>query len=494
MVSLQVAVLALTLSGTGQTVLLDFYADWCGPCRAMEPTVQALANAGFPVRKVNIDQDRPLAAKYRVQSIPCYVMLVDGREIDRVVGGTSLSRLERMCKAGAPAQSAPGTPPSALAGGPPRGSPPMAVGPPGSSLPLSGVQPLPADLSSGFVPPPPISPTGSGPNGSAVAPEATALVAASVRLRIEDPNGHSCGSGTIVDARGGQALILTCGHIFRDSGGKGRIEVDLFGPNSAQTVAGRLVSYDLTRDVGLVSIHTQGPVAVTRVASEGYRPKRGDPVVSVGCNNGNQPSPRQSQITSLDKFLGPPNIQVAGLPVEGRSGGGLFSADAQVIGVCNAADPESQEGLFAALGAIYAELDRAGLSFVYKGGREAPATQSLAAVDPPAMPKQMPRSDGSPAAPTTPIVPAMAIAQPTRLAPGEQAALDEIHRRLQEGAEVVCVIRNRQDPSGKSEVIMLDKVSPQFLQQLTIEGQSRDSRHLTSLEIPRTLPPPAARQ
>ena len=95
------------------------------------------------------------------------------------------------------------------------------------------------------------------------------------------------------------------------------------------------------------------------------------PVVSVGCNNGDAPTVRHSQVTSLDKFHGPPNIQVAGQPVEGRSGGGLFSSEGYVIGVCNAADPSDKEGLFAALASIYAELDRkdAGgndLSFVYK--------------------------------------------------------------------------------------------------------------------------------
>ncbi len=77
------------------------------------------------------------------------------------------------------------------------------------------------------------------------------LIAASVRLRIEDPNGNSCGSGTIIDARGGDALILTCGHIFRDSQGKGKIDVDLFGPYAGQRVTGQLISYDLKRDVGL---------------------------------------------------------------------------------------------------------------------------------------------------------------------------------------------------------------------------------------------------
>ena len=100
MVTLQAALVAVALTGAGQTVLLDFYADWCGPCRAMNPTVEALVAQGYPVQRVNIDQNRPLAAKYGVQRIPCFVMLVDGREVDRVNDTTTFSRLERMCKLG----------------------------------------------------------------------------------------------------------------------------------------------------------------------------------------------------------------------------------------------------------------------------------------------------------------------------------------------------------------------------------------------------------
>ena len=53
---------------------------------------------------------------------------------------------------------------------------------------------------------------------------------ATVRVRVTDPDGTSKGTGTIIDLHGDEALILTCGHIFRASQGSGQIEVDLFAP------------------------------------------------------------------------------------------------------------------------------------------------------------------------------------------------------------------------------------------------------------------------
>ena len=127
-----------------------------------------------------------------------------------------------------------------------------------------------------------------------------------------------------------------------------------------------MISYDLKRDVGLVFIRAPGPIAAARLAPPGYKVNKGDRVASVGCDNGKDPAVRQSYVTSLNRYAGPANLQVAGQPTEGRSGGGLFSADGMVIGVCNARDPQDQEGYYAALDTICAQLDDAHLAFAYQ--------------------------------------------------------------------------------------------------------------------------------
>jgi len=80
----------------GKPVLVNFYADWCVPCRGMEPTIRRLQEEGYPVRRVNVDQNPDLARQFSVNPIPCFVMVKDGLEVDRVVGSTSFERLVQL--------------------------------------------------------------------------------------------------------------------------------------------------------------------------------------------------------------------------------------------------------------------------------------------------------------------------------------------------------------------------------------------------------------
>lgn len=501
MVSLQAVIAAFALSGVGQTVLLDFYGDHCGPCREMQPTVQAMIDAGYPVQRVNVNQLRNalLVAKHRVGPIPCFVMVVNGREVDRVVGKTDVNRLVQMFKAGEKPTSNRSPALLALQGRPKASQPPPTPSP--SPKPVS---PMATPFDGWAAQTPKNEPAIMQPN-TGVGVSDAALLAASVRLRIEDPDGHSCGSGTIIDCRDGEALILTCGHIFRDSKGKGKIEVDLFGPDGLQKLPGELVAYSVPdvngnegnakADLGLVSIRTQRPLTVAPVAPPGYRITPGMAVASVGCNNGDPPTVRHSQINSLDKFVGAPNIQVAGQPVEGRSGGGLFSPEGYVLGVCNAADPSDREGLFAALGSIHTELDRVQLAFVYQSpsrdartraptsGTAQPNALAAGPMAPIPQPSQ-PSDRTSPGA--VELASLNAPAGPSAVLPAhEQAAMDEIHRRKKAGDEIVIIVRPRDNPDAKSEVFMIERASPEFRKQIASEARLQDRPQETSLGMPR---------
>ena len=69
-------------------VLLDFYAEWCGPCKMLSPVISEIADerADVKVGKINVDEENELAREYNIYSIPTLVVLKDGKEVKRATG------------------------------------------------------------------------------------------------------------------------------------------------------------------------------------------------------------------------------------------------------------------------------------------------------------------------------------------------------------------------------------------------------------------------
>lgn len=499
MLAALLAPMLLGVTGAPDTVLLDFSTDWCPHCRAMEPAIHQLQATGYPVRTVNGDTERALTQQYHVTGFPTFVLVVDGREVKRVEGQTDIGELVGMFRAA-------GYNPSGGSAGAVAQNPGGAAGGTQEMVTTDGHEATFAQDSAATNAAPIAAAT--SPPSNADAPAAIAapqtsfslsdeqLLAACVRIKVADKTGNSYGSGTVIDVRSGEALVLTCAHLFRDSDGKGNIRVDLFGPNQQQ-VDGRLIGCDLEKDVGLVSMPAPAGLRAIPIAPPGYSLHTGDKVATIGCSDGNPPTVQSSHVDSIDRFRGPPNFQVAGQPVQGRSGGGVVSADGYVVGVCNAADPEDNEGLYAALPSIYKEIDRAKLSFVYNsraasatlptGGQptadQSPPVQPAVALsdverDPPTMPEKMPSA--APPNTTASSDAAKRDALPAGLTSDEAATLALIRQQAR-GAEVICIVRPA-DPHARSEIIVLDKASPAFLKKLA--DQRGDSLQPTSLQLP----------
>ena len=68
-----------------EPVLVDFYADWCGPCKMLGPVMEEIAK-DHKVFKVNTDDEEELAMEYGIMSIPCVIAFKDGKEINRSIG------------------------------------------------------------------------------------------------------------------------------------------------------------------------------------------------------------------------------------------------------------------------------------------------------------------------------------------------------------------------------------------------------------------------
>lgn len=492
-------VLALFLSAAPlwgaepQNIVYDFSAEWCGPCRQMAPLVEKLEKEGLPIRKVDVDKEKALAAKYRVSSLPTFVVVIDGAEAQRISGGmteTDLRRLVAKVSATAdPAIARNGGVPNVELGSPmpmseagervasntPAASAASANSPMGSALnrllpgrstassSSSGSEQLTVRANNSE-----LSSVAEDTPNSAPLPESTDPMEASVRIRVIIDGKINLGSGTIIQSYSGMTKILTCAHIFRGFNDDSKIEVDLRINNKEQTHIARLDNYNEEADLGLISVATTRPLPAAAIAKVQRAPQLGEPVIGIGCSGGDPPTREQIRVTAVDKYNGPHNIECTGMPVRGRSGGGLFNAQGQIVGVCIAADRDEKRGLYSGLLAVHDLLEQSHLAHLFR--EPAPAAASVAAVDSPmtGVPQPVPGDGDNPfsrfSSGNTPAAGREASSSNTLATTATPAprAVDVATG----SAEVVVIIRDPSQPQAPNRVIIIHDASQKFLSYL----------------------------
>lgn len=462
--------------------VLEFSGPGCLACQRMSPLVEKLKRQGYPIRVLDIRRAPRLARQLDIKLLPTFVLIESGRAVKKIVGVTSESQLRSLVES---ARASSNTQPDEDPG-------------PSVSARLTEFAGTAAKT------PGPKEPVVRAKVGAATLSAGTGLQSSCVRLRLEQTDGHEFASGTIIDSRPGRSIVLTCGHLFRNyhprgkTGGAvgttragGRLTVDVFDGRRSTSYAGRLLGHDLESDVGLVEIASRKLLPVARVADPGETLSAGQRLVSFGCNGGDQPTRELVAVTRLNRYLGPDNIECTGVPLQGRSGGGLFDGAGRVVGVCFAADPTYQRGLYAGLRPIHDLLVRCRLnSLVAHRDQPGPNRDTIptAARTPVSRPvgsrsslDDFPRPSvktvaAEPVAPvsvtgpgrTTPVVPPRSTSGRSRgvSQSAAEAATSQAAVFAAEGAEVVCIIRSPNNPRAASRVVIINRASRKFVSDL----------------------------
>lgn len=481
-------------------VLLEFTASWCGPCQQMSPMIHRLQRQGYPIRQIDVDQHREFTSRCKVNSMPTFVLVADKKEVNRFVGACSEQKLLALFAEMEEKYPTGDDEPLFVDNETPAKEQTLAETAPAKkrksifNLPFSkqAEEREPFDMANATIRANNALP-GSDDDATplkettAVAPANNPL-AASVRLRVKDTEGLNLGSGTIIHSIEGRTIIITCGHIFRHVDENSRIEVDLFVNQQVESYIGTVISYDLEADVGVLSIETDTPVNYAFLQSLEKKVQVGNDVFSIGCGGGDDPTVQKLSVTALNRYLGPDNIECTGVPVQGRSGGGLFNNKGEVIGVCFAADSNEGRGLYAGLKPIYELLAEAKLIESVDGIEHTIENRTVAENDLEA------DAFGEKSTTETPFdelrsepghdfddasTPAVVGSNANEAALAEAAGLDSL-----EGAEVVCIIRPVKESRAASRVVIIHRASPKFINYLTEEVSLQPTP--TSVHIPHT--------
>ncbi len=321
----------------------------CAPCKQVEPEIQLLISKGYPVTVVDTTQRPDIAQQFNVARTPTTILVADdqvaGRHAGLIDARTIVGWFQTANASRTPARIH------------------------GMTKPLySSAGRFDADASE-------MSDTvhrgTRKPSGQA---EFNAL-RATVRLIVKTGSGESVGTGTVIHSQNGECLVLTCGHIFRHAGNRSVVSADIgFEANETRNFPGRLISFDSgAKDIALVVIETGFDLPAVSVAPASFSVANGDQVFTLGCDHGQDATIRRTRIKRQSRYGSPEQpremakkYDIYGRSVVGRSGGGIFTADGQLIGVGNAAAVEVDEGIYTALENVHWQLAKVNLSHLFQ--------------------------------------------------------------------------------------------------------------------------------
>ncbi len=247
-----------------------------------------------------------MAERYRIRQVPTMVVISRGEEVDRVVGYVPLDEL-RSRLMGIRSQPSPivrGQSP--LPDSSSRMLGPMVPVQPASPAQVEertdGNQVMPASYRS--APNSERSNTRKDSRSEIRMPRSPSMSAephdATVRIRVNDQGSESVGTGTIIDTHGNEALVLTCGHLFRDGQGRSPVTIELFRGGESIRIPANVVDFRADEvDIGLLSFQVPFPVTPVTLLPQSVRLQEQQPVFSYGCDAGADPSRRDSRFTRL---------------------------------------------------------------------------------------------------------------------------------------------------------------------------------------------------